>query len=117
MSSARSRRAIATFRQRIGEDAFADHMRRLRAKRKDFGKPFRLDYVDEQGRTGSEIAAAAGRIGGRMRASGQAKRNGSKLKHKQETTSEQNQNQQSAGHSESMLRRPVHNHEPHDSAY
>ena len=84
MSSERSRRAIATFRQRIGEAAFAEHMRRLRAKRKDFGKPFRLDYVDKQGRTGPEIAAAAGKLGGRARAanqSGQAKRNDSKLKH------------------------------------
>jgi hypothetical protein len=68
MSSERSRRAMATFRERIGEAAFADHMRRLRAKRKDFGKPFRLDYVDKNGRTGSELAAAAGHIGDEMRA-------------------------------------------------
>jgi hypothetical protein len=89
MSAERSRRAIATFRQRIGEAAFAEHMRSLRAKRRDFGKPFRLDYVDKQGRTGSEIAAAAGRRGGKMRIS----------KHKQENQiSEQNQNQQNAGH-------------------
>ena len=83
MSAERSRRAVATFRQRIGEAAFADHMRRLRAKRRDFGKPFRLDYVDKQGRTGSQLAAEAGRRGGRARAakSGQAKRNGAKLKH------------------------------------
>ena len=78
MSTDRSRRAIATFRQRIGEAAFAEHMQNLRAKRKDFGKPFRLDYVDKQGRTGSEIAAAAGRAGGKARHSGQAKRNGAK---------------------------------------
>jgi hypothetical protein len=39
MSAHRSRRAIATFRQRIGEAAFAEHMRSLRAKRRDFGKP------------------------------------------------------------------------------
>jgi hypothetical protein len=76
MSTDRSRRAIATFRQRIGEAAFAEHMQSLRAKRKDFGKPFRLDYVDKQGRTGSQIAAEAGRRGGRARHSGQAKRNG-----------------------------------------
>jgi hypothetical protein len=68
MNAERSRRARATFRQRIGEEAFAEHMRRLRDKRRDFGKPFRLDYVDKQGRTGSEIAAAAGRIGGKVRA-------------------------------------------------
>lgn len=60
MSAERSHRAMATYRQRIGEAAFADHMRILRAKRRDFGKPFRLDYVDKYGRTGSEIAAAAG---------------------------------------------------------
>jgi hypothetical protein len=77
VSAERSRRAIATFRQRIGEAAFAEHMRSLRAKRRDFGKPFRLDYVDKQSRSGSEIAAEAGRRGGKMRASkwsGQAKR-------------------------------------------
>jgi hypothetical protein len=74
VSAERSRRAIATFRQRIGEAAFADHMRSLRAKRRDFGKPFRLDYVDKHGRTGSKIAAEAGRRGGKMRA----------YKHKQE---------------------------------
>ena len=68
MSADRSRRAVATFRQRIGEAAFVDHMRSLRARRRDFGKPFRLDYVDKKGRTGSEISAAAGRIGGKMRA-------------------------------------------------
>jgi hypothetical protein len=73
VSAERSRRAAATFRQRIGEAAFADHMRQLRAKRRNFG-PFRLGYVDDQGRTGSEIAAAAGRVGGKMRA----------YKHKQE---------------------------------
>ena len=38
MNSERSRRAVATFRQRIGEAAFAEHMRRLREKRRDFGK-------------------------------------------------------------------------------
>ena len=86
MNTERSRRAAATFRQRIGEAAFADHMRRLRAKRRDFGKPFRLDYVDRQGRTGSEIAAAAGRIGGKASA----------YNHKQETTNDQNQNQPGA---------------------
>jgi len=75
MSAERSRRAIATFRQRIGEAAFADHMRRLRDNRRDFGKPFRLDYIDKQGRTGSEIAAAAGRIGGRARAKKQQESN------------------------------------------
>jgi hypothetical protein len=74
VSADRSRRAIATYRQRIGEAAFADHMRSLRAKRREFRKPFRLDYVDKQGRTGSEIAAAAGRVGGKMR----------QYKHKQE---------------------------------
>jgi len=79
MSAERSRHAIATLRQRIGEAAFAEHMRSLRAKRRDFGKPFRLDYVDKQVRTGSEIAAAAGKIGGKMRA----------YNHKQEIRSEQ----------------------------
>ena len=82
MSADRSRRAIATFRQRIGEAAFAEHMRSLRAKRRDFGKPFRLDYVDKQGRSGSEIAAEAGRRGGKNAStskwSGRAKRNGGK---------------------------------------
>jgi hypothetical protein len=84
MSAERSRRAMSTFRQRIGEAAFADHMKRLRDKRKNFG-PFRLDYVDKQGRTGSEIAAAAGRLGGTMRAAkhlelDKAKRNSAKSK-------------------------------------
>ena len=71
MSAERSRRAVATFRHRIGEAAFAEHMRSRRAKRRDFGKPFRLDYVDKQGCTGSEIAASAGRIGDRARAAKQ----------------------------------------------
>jgi hypothetical protein len=87
MSAERSRRAAATFRKRIGEAAFAEHMRSLRAKRRDFGKPFR------QGRTGSQIAAEAGRIGGKVRIS----------KHKQEISSEQNQNQPGAPDREFLL--------------
>jgi hypothetical protein len=43
-------------------------MQKLRNKRKNLGGPFRLDYVDRQGRGGSELAAAAGRVGGRSRA-------------------------------------------------
>jgi hypothetical protein len=101
MSTERSRRAAATFRQGIGEAAFVEHMLSLRAKRRDFGKPFRLDYGDKQGRTGSEIAAA-GKIGGKMRA----------YNHKQEIRSEQNQNQPSAVNCEPVLCGSVHNHEP-----
>jgi hypothetical protein len=77
----------ARLRREIGEEAYLERMRQARAHRKDFGKPFRADYVDKQGRTGPEIAAAAGRLGGKMRA----------YKHKQEKKSdEQKQSQQSA---------------------
>ena len=58
---------MTTFRQRIGEEAFAEHMRKVRDKRTRFGGPFRLDYVDSEGRSGSELAAEAGRAGGRAR--------------------------------------------------
>lgn len=74
MSTESSRRAVNTFRQRIGEAAFAEHMARLRATRKKFGH-FEHDYVAPDGRTGPEIAAEAGRRGKR-----------GKSKHKQETT-------------------------------
>jgi hypothetical protein len=60
-------KAAATFRQRIGEQAYAEHMRKIRDKRKKLGGPFRLDYVDSQGRSGSELATLAGKAGGRAR--------------------------------------------------
>ena len=62
-----ARQASATFRQRIGEQAYAEHMRKVRDKRKNLGGPFRLDYVDSQGRSGSELATLAGKAGGRAR--------------------------------------------------
>jgi hypothetical protein len=77
-------------------------MRRLRAKRRDFGKPFRLDYVDKQGRTGSELAAEAGRLGGKARS----------LKHKQEKPNEQDTSQPSTSYSESVLPSSFHDDEP-----
>ena len=55
-------------RAQIGEEAYLKRMAEVRSHRRDFGKPFRIDYVDKQGRTGSEIAAAAGRLGGKARA-------------------------------------------------
>jgi hypothetical protein len=53
-------------RAEIGEEAYLARMAHIRSYRKDFGKPFRLDYVDKQGRTGPELAAAAGRLGGKV---------------------------------------------------
>lgn len=50
-------------RAEMGEEAYLEQMRQVRAKRRQLGGPFRLDYVDAQGRTGSEIATAAGRAG------------------------------------------------------
>ena len=50
-------------RAEIGEDAYLARMAAIRAKRKRGGGAFRLDYVDKQGRTGSEIATEAGRAG------------------------------------------------------
>jgi hypothetical protein len=78
----------AKLRREIGEDAYLARMARVRSHRKDFGKPFRLDYVDKQGRTGSQLAAEAGRRGGKA----------SVYKRKQENnkSNAQNQNQQSA---------------------
>lgn len=66
-TSAGARKAASTFRQRIGEQAYAEHMERVRDKRKNLGGPFRLDYVDSQGRSGSELATLAGKAGGRAR--------------------------------------------------
>jgi hypothetical protein len=40
-------------------------MRKVRDKRKNLGGPFPLDYVDSQGRSGSELAGHLGREGGR----------------------------------------------------
>ena len=65
----------ARLRAEIGEEAYLARIAAVRAHRKDFGKPFRLDYVDKQGRTGSEIAAAAGKIGGKARANKQGTTN------------------------------------------
>ena len=42
-------------------------MQKVRDKRKKLGGPFRLDYVDIQGRSGSELATLAGKAGGRAR--------------------------------------------------
>jgi hypothetical protein len=42
-------------------------MRKVRNKRKNLGGPFSLDYVDSQGRSGSELATLAGKAGGRAR--------------------------------------------------
>jgi hypothetical protein len=66
-TSTGARKAASTFRQRIGELAYAEHMRKVRDKRKRLGGPFRLDYVDSQGRSGSELATLAGKAGGRAR--------------------------------------------------
>lgn len=59
-----ARRAASTFRQRIGERAYFEHMQKVRDKRKRLGGPFRLDYVDIRG---SELATLAGKAGGRAR--------------------------------------------------
>jgi hypothetical protein len=66
-TSAGARQAAFTFRQRIGEQAYAEHMAKVRDRRKRLGGPFRLDYVDSQGRSGSELATLAGKAGGRAR--------------------------------------------------
>jgi hypothetical protein len=64
-------------RAEIGEEAYLERMRQVRAKRRLVAGPFRLDYVDKQGRSGSQIAAEAGRLGGRARASKQIKQENS----------------------------------------
>ena len=66
-TSSGARQAASTFRQRIGEQDYAEHMRKVRDKGKKLGGPFRLDYVDSQGRSGSELATLAGKAGGRAR--------------------------------------------------
>lgn len=53
----------ARLRREIDEEACLERMRQVRAKRQLVAGPFRLDYVDQQGRSGSQIAAAAGRLG------------------------------------------------------
>ena len=62
-----ARRAASTFRQRIGELAYAEHMQKVRERRKNLGGPFRLGYVDSQGRSGSELGTLAGKAGGEAR--------------------------------------------------
>jgi hypothetical protein len=52
-------------RAEIGEEAYLARCAAMRAKRQHFGGPWRKDYVDKDGRTGIEIAAAAGRKGKR----------------------------------------------------
>jgi hypothetical protein len=63
----RSKRAAATFQQRLGEAGYAEYMRQLRGKRRELGGPWRLGYVDGERRTGSQLAAEAGRVGGKAR--------------------------------------------------
>ena len=72
-TSTGARKAASTFRQRIGEQAYAEHMRKVREKRKKLGGPFRLDYVDSKGRSGSELATLAGKAGGRARSNKSSK--------------------------------------------
>lgn len=50
-------------RRELGEEKYKQRMADIRAKRRQLGGPFRLDYVDKDGRTGSQIAAEAGRDG------------------------------------------------------
>jgi len=52
-------------RAEMGEEAYKAKMARVRAARQGPGGPFRLDYVAPDGRTGSQIAAEAGRRGGK----------------------------------------------------
>jgi len=51
----------ARLRAEIGEELYLARMAAIRAKRQNLGGPFRLGYIDPQGRTGSQIAAEAGR--------------------------------------------------------
>jgi IS30 family transposase len=53
-------------RAEIGEEAYLARLAAVRSHRRKFGH-FELDYVDDQGRTGSEIATEAGRAGRRAR--------------------------------------------------
>jgi hypothetical protein len=55
-------------RAEMGEEAFLARMAAFRAKRQITSGGWRLDYVDSQGRTGSQLAAEAGRRGGKARA-------------------------------------------------
>jgi hypothetical protein len=54
-------------RAAMGEEAFLQYMADFRAKRKNLGRHWQLDYVDKDGRTGSQLAAEAGRKGGKAR--------------------------------------------------